>query len=110
MRFLIARDLRVGTRDPGHPDFLQPEKTLPFSSSDVQASNLMLRKIISRARDGFRPRWLGFRNQTPVWPRVRQARQRCLFEAISIDSGRSGIRSRASKRVTFESNCYEQAD
>jgi len=38
--------------EPGHPDFLQPGKTLPFSSSDVQTSNLMLRKIISRARDG----------------------------------------------------------
>ena len=33
----------------------------------VQTSNLMLRKIISRARDEFPPRWLGFRNQTPVW-------------------------------------------
>src|SRR5208282_4462506 len=30
--------------DPGHLDFLQPGKTLPFSSSDVQTSNLMLRR------------------------------------------------------------------
>ena len=29
-------------------------------------------------------RRLGFCNQTSIGPRVRQARQRCLFEAISI--------------------------
>jgi hypothetical protein len=53
-------------------------------SADVQTSNPMLRKIISPVRDGCRPRRLGFRNQISIWPRVHRARQRCLFEAISI--------------------------
>ena len=46
---------RLECREPetrGTPMFCNPEKRLPFSSSDVQTSNLMLRKIISRARDG----------------------------------------------------------
>ena len=51
---------------PGASRFFKLGKTLLFSPQDVQTSNLMLLKIISR--DGCRPRRLGFRNQTSIWP------------------------------------------
>jgi hypothetical protein len=65
--------------------------TRGFSAGDAHTYDLMLRKIISRARDGCPSRRLGFCNQTSTGPRVHQGPQRCLFESISIVAGHCAI-------------------
>jgi hypothetical protein len=76
---------------PGASRFFKIGKTLLFSPQDVQTSNLMLRKIISR--DGCRPRRLGFRNQTSIWPSTSSTAWCSLRRSASIADG-SAICSR----------------
>ena len=55
--------------------------------------------------------WKVRENQQPlfaIWP-VRHARHSALLRRSASIAGGSAIRSRASKRVTFEIHCYEQA-